>query len=138
MAGALGKGGNFIETILKLSKEKPELKVVNDQVFSPTYTLDLAHKISEIIETEYYGIFHITNSGTCSWYDLAREALDALRIKTPLIPITSDQYPQKAKRPNYSVLHNYQLHLLGMSPMRPWQEALREYLREKGHISQDV
>jgi dTDP-4-dehydrorhamnose reductase len=134
VAGALGKGGNFIETMLKLAKERPELRVVNDQVFSPTYTLDLAVKISQLIKTQYYGIFHITNSGTCSWYDLAREMLNAVYSKTPIIPITSDQYPQKARRPNYSVLRNYQLHLLGMSEMRPWQEALRAYLKEKGHI----
>ncbi len=134
-AGALGKGGNFIETMIRLAREKPELRVVNDQVFSPTYTLDLASKISQIIDTEYYGTFHITNSGTCSWYDLARETLDVIRIKTPLIPITSDQYPQKAKRPSNSVLRNYQLHLLGMSQMRPWQEGLKDYLKEKGHTA---
>ncbi len=137
-AGALGKGGNFIETMIRLAKEKPELRVVSDQVFSPTYSLDLAGKISELIDTEYYGIFHITNSRTCSWYDLARETLDAIRIKTPLIPITSDQYPQKAKRPNNAVLKNYQLQLLGMKQMRSWQEALRAYLVEKGHILQDA
>jgi len=134
-AGAMGKGGNFIETILKLAREKPEVRVVNDQVFSPTYTFDLAEKISQILETECYGIFNITNSGTCSWYEFAREALDAAGIHTPIIPITSDQYPQKAKRSHYSVLRNYQLHLLGIKPMRPWQEALRAYLREKGHIA---
>jgi dTDP-4-dehydrorhamnose reductase len=135
VAGALGKGGNFIETILKLAKERPELRVVNDQIFSPTYTLDLAVKISQLVNTEYYGVFHITNSGICSWYDLARETLDAVGSKKPLISITSDQYPQKAKRPNYSVLRNYQLQLLEMEPMRSWQEALRAYLREKGHIA---
>lgn len=133
VAGALGKGGNFIETMLKLAKERPELRVVNDQVFSPTYTLDLSVRISQLIETEYYGIFHVTNSGTCSWYELARETLDAAGSKTPLIPITSDQYPQKAKRPNYSVLRNYQLQLLGMEPMRSWQKALEDYLKAKGH-----
>ncbi len=136
VAGAAGKGGNFIETMIKLAKEKPELRVVSDQVFSPTYTLDLANKIAEIVETEYYGTFHITNSGTCSWYELTRETLDAIGNKTPVIPITSDQYPQKAKRPAYSVLRNYQLQLLGISPVRSWQEALREYLREKGHIAE--
>jgi dTDP-4-dehydrorhamnose reductase len=134
VAGALGKGGNFIETILKLSREKTELRVVDDQVFSPTYSLDLSKRISEIIETENYGIFHITNSGICSWYEFTQEILKQTGIKTPVIPLNSDQYPQKARRPNYSVLRNYQAQLLGMDPLRPWQEALGDYLKAKGHV----
>jgi len=137
-AGSFGKGGNFIETMLKLSREKSELRVVNDQIFSPTYALDLAVKISEIIKTEYYGTFHFTNSGICSWYEFTREILKQAGIKTPVIPLRSEQYPQKAKRPGYSVLRNYQLQLLGIPRMRPWQEALREYLRAKGHITRDA
>jgi dTDP-4-dehydrorhamnose reductase len=133
VAGALGKGGNFIETMLKLAKEKSELRVVNDQIFSPTYTLDLAGKIGEIIKTENFGTFHITNSGYCSWYEFTKEILKQTGLKTPVVPVTSAQYPQKAKRPNYSVLRNYQLHLLGMEAMRPWQQALGAYLREKGY-----
>lgn len=126
--GASGKGGNFVETMLRLAKEKEELKVVNDQIFSPTYTKDLAKKIVQLIETEYYGIFHITNKGSCSWYEFAEEILKLAGLKTPLIPITSDQYPQTARRPQFSVLDNYHLRLLGMDDMRPWREALKDYL----------
>jgi dTDP-4-dehydrorhamnose reductase len=133
IAGAMGKGGNFIETIIRLAKERDELKVVNDQVFSPTYTPDLAGKIAQLIATEYYGIFHITNSGACSWYEFAREILKLARLKTPITPITSAEYPQKARRPNNSALDNYQLRLLGMSDMRSWQEALKDYMKLKGH-----
>lgn len=133
VAGSSGKGGNFVETILKLARERDELKVVNDQIFSPTYTRDLAAKIAQLINTEYYGIFHITNKDACSWYDFAREILRLTGSKTPVTAITSDQYPQKAKRPNFSVLDNYHLRLLGMDDMRPWSEALAEYLKEKGH-----
>ncbi len=133
IAGAMGKGGNFIESIIKLAKERDELRVVNDQVFSPTYTVDLAKKIARLITTEYYGIFHITNSGTCSWYQFAVEALKLARLKTPVTPITSAEYPQKARRPNNSVLDNYQLRLLGMADMRSWQEALQDYMTLKGH-----
>jgi dTDP-4-dehydrorhamnose reductase len=133
IAGAMGKGGNFIETIIKLAKERDELRVVNDQVFSPTYTPDLASKIAQLIATEYYGIFHITNSGTCSWYQFAVEVLKLARLKTPIIPITSAEYPQKARRPNNTVLDNYQLRLLGMADMRSWQEALKDYMKCKGH-----
>jgi dTDP-4-dehydrorhamnose reductase len=134
VAGSSGKGGNFIETMLRLAREREELKVVNDQVFSPTYTGDLARKIAQLITTEYYGIFHITNKGACSWYEFTVEILKLADIKTPVIPITSDQYPQKARRPGYSVLDNYHLRLLGMDDMRPWQEALRDYLIDRGHI----
>jgi dTDP-4-dehydrorhamnose reductase len=134
IAGASGKGGNFVETMLKLAKERDELRVVNDQVFSPTYTRDLAQKIAQLINTEYYGIFHITNKGSCSWYEFAREILKQAGLKTPVIPITSDEYPQKASRPRFSVLDDYHLRLLGMDDMRTWQEALKDYMISKGYI----
>ncbi|MBA7677013.1 dTDP-4-dehydrorhamnose reductase [subsurface metagenome] len=134
IAGASSKGGNFVETMLRLAKEKDELRVVNDQVFSPSYTKDLARKIAQLISTEYYGIFHITNKGTCSWCEFTKEILRLAGLKTPVTPITSDEYPQKAKRPSYSVLDNYYLRLLGRGDMRPWQEALEDYMISKGHI----
>lgn len=132
-AGAMGKGGNFVETMLRLAEERPELRVVNDQVFSPTYTRDLADKIAQLINTEYYGIFHITNAGICSWYEFTVEILRLAGLKTPITPITSDQYPQKAIRPKYSVLDNYQLRLLKMDDMPTWQSALKQYFFEKGY-----
>jgi dTDP-4-dehydrorhamnose reductase len=135
VAGSMGKGGNFIETMLRLAKERDELRVVDDQVFSPTYTTDLARKIVQLMTTDYYGIFHITNRGACSWYELTTEILKLAGIKTTVIPITSDQYPQKARRPHFSVLDNYHLRLLGMDDMRPWQEALKDYLAARGHIA---
>ena len=135
VAGSSGKGGNFVETMLRLAKERNELKVVNDQVFSPTYTRDLARKIVQLMTTEYYGIFHITNKGICSWYEFTTEILRLAGIKTPVMPITRDQYPQKARRPRYSVLDNYHLRLLGMDDMRPWQEALKDYMVARGHTA---
>jgi dTDP-4-dehydrorhamnose reductase len=134
VAGSSGKGGNFIETMLRLAGEREELRVVEDQVFSPTYTRDLAGKIVQLVTQEHYGIFHITNKGSCSWYEFAREILKLAGLKTPVLPVTSDQYPQKARRPRYSVLDNYQLRLLGVDDMRNWPEALREYLAEKNYI----
>ncbi|MCP4607338.1 MAG: dTDP-4-dehydrorhamnose reductase [Planctomycetes bacterium] len=131
-AGASGKGGNFVETMLKLAQEREELRVVNDQVFSPTYTEDLAQQIAWLATTEYYGVFHITNRGSCSWYEFAAEILDIAGLKTPVMSIASGEYPQKAKRPRYSVLDNYHLRLLSMDHMRPWQEALRVYLGKRG------
>jgi len=138
-AASSGKGGNFVETILKLAHERDEIRVVNDQVFSPTYTKDLAGKIAELIATEYYGVFHITNKGACSWYEFTKEILRLAELKTPVIPVSSEQYPQKARRPRFSVLGNYHLRLLGMDDMRPWQEALKDYMwdRQESCVEKD-
>jgi len=133
-AGSSGKGGNFIETILRIGKERGELNVVNDQVFSPSYTMDVAEKIAELIETDNYGIFHITNSGECSWFAFAQEILRLSNVKARLNPVTSVQYQQKAKRPAYSVLRHLHLARLGMDDMRPWENAITDYLRKKGHL----
>lgn len=131
IAGSSGKGGNFVETMLRLGKERSELKVVNDQIFAPTYTKDLANKIARLIATDYYGIFHITNSGTCSWYDFTKEIIRLAGLSTQVTPITSAQYPQRARRPAYSVLDHFHLRLLGMDDMPDWQEALKDYMAEK-------
>lgn len=136
VAVASGKGGNFVETMLQLARNQNELRVVNDQVFSPTYTKDLAQKIAQLITTEYYGTFHITNRGACSWYEFTEEILRLAGLKTAIIPITSAEYSQKARRPRFSVLDNYHLRLLGMDDMRPWQEALEDYMITKGHVKQ--
>ncbi len=134
VAGASGKGGNFVETIIKLAREKSELKVVNDQIFSPTYTKDLAEKILQLINTEYYGIFHITNKGFCSWYEFAKEIFEFTDTKVNLKPVSSDEFPMIAKRPKYSVLENKHLKEIGLDKMSHWQDALKKYLKEKSHI----
>ena len=133
-AGSSGKGGNFIETILKRAKEGRTLTVVEDQFVSPTYTADLAQKIAQIIMTDYYGLFHIVNKGACSWYEFSLEILSLASLNCAVTPVSSDQYPQKAIRPRYSVLDNHRLRQLGMDDMRPWQEALKDYLSVKGHV----
>jgi len=134
LAGASGKGGNFIETILGRARERDELRVVHDQVLSPTYTADLAQKIAQLVTTEYYGIFHVTNRGACSWYEFTEEIIRLAGVGVKLIPITTDQFPAPAQRPRFSVLDNYHLRLLGMDDMRPWPEALRDYMNEKGYL----
>ncbi len=134
VSGARSKGGNFVETIIKLAKERNDIRVINDQFFSPTYTLDLAQKINQLISTELYGIYHITNRGTCSWYDFSKEILKSARLETPIVPVSSDEYPQKARRPNNSVLDNYHLRLLGIDDLRGWRDALKDYMRCKGYI----
>lgn len=134
VTGASGKGGNFIETMLRLARERDELKVVHDQILSPTYTADLAQKIAQLMTTEYYGIFHITNRGACSWYEFTKEIIRLAGVGVKLTPITSDRFPTPAQRPRFSVLDNYHLRLLGLDDMRPWQEALRGYMKEKGYL----
>ncbi len=84
--------------------------------------------------TDYYGIFHITNTDICSWYEFAREIIGLAGLNAKVIPITSDQYPQKAKRPSYSVLNHYHLQLLGMDNIRTWRDALRDYMDVKNYL----
>jgi len=134
VAGSSGKGGNFVETILKQAKKNNEIKVICDQFLSPTYTKDIAAKIVLLADTEYYGIFHIVNSGVCSWFEFAKEIIRLAGLKAHVTPVSSDQYPQKARRPQFSALDSYHIRLLGMGEMRSWQEALRDYMISKGYI----
>jgi dTDP-4-dehydrorhamnose reductase len=136
-AGSSGKGGNFVETVIRMAREGRELRIISDQMFSPTYSKDLAQKIGEIIRSGHYGVFHVTNRGSCSWFELARTILAVLGMDNALVPITSAQHPQKARRPPYSVLGNRRLELLGIDKMRTWQEALTGYFKDKGHLPQE-
>jgi dTDP-4-dehydrorhamnose reductase len=120
-------GRNFVDTVLRLLKEKERLEVVTDQVGSPTFTRDLAAKIREIIGRGY-GTYHVTNSGSCSWYEFAKTIAAKRRSTTPVNPVTSEQFRRPAKRPANSVLGNTMLRLEGLEPLRPWHEALEEYL----------
>ncbi len=133
-AGARGKGGNFVETMIQKAKEGVELKVVDDIVMSPTYTKDVAEAIKEILRKNLeYGIYHITNDGYCSWYEFARTIFDLAGIDANLKPITSSEYPTKAKRPKNSSLNIGKIKKSGVE-MRHWKDALGSYLKEKGHI----
>lgn len=125
-------GKNFVKTILKIARGENELKVVNDQVGSPTYAKDLAQGIKKLIFNAPYGIYHLTNSGACSWYDFAKKILKIANLNTEVKPITSEELGRPAKRPHFSVLGDFCLkETLGFS-MRSWQEALKEYMEETG------
>ena len=117
-----------METVLAQAREGKELRVVDDQTATPTYTRDLARKLVQLLTTEYYGTFHITNRGACTRYQFAGEILKQAGLEAALLPVTSEQYPLPARRPAYSVLDNFHLRLLGMDDMRPWPEALKDYL----------
>jgi len=132
VAGSSGKGGNFVEMMIRLAKEGKPIRVVNDQVLTPTYTKDLAEKIKELLQTEAYGLYHITNSGQCSWYEFASKIFELLGMKPDFGPTTSAEFGAKAKRPAYSVLAGERLQQLGLDYVRPWWQALAAYLTERG------
>jgi len=133
VAGSRAKGGNFVETMIRLAKERKPIRVVTDQVLTPTYTRDLAEKIKELLQTEAYGLYHITNSGQCSWYEFAAKIFELLGGKPDFGPTTSAEFGAKAKRPAYSVLAHERLKQLGLDDLRLWPEALEAYLEEKGY-----
>lgn len=123
-------GKNFVDTIIKLLTEKEHLDVVNDQISSPTYTYDLAVKLRELIG-KGYGIYHITNTSQCSWFEFAVEIAKLLKnSKTKIQPITSDKLNRSAKRPAFSVLGNTLLRLEGLKELRHWKDALKDYLAQ--------
>ena len=123
-----GDGNNFVKTMLELAAKHPQLTVVNDQVGSPTSTVDLAAAIIDLIETDHYGIYHGTCEGQCSWYDFALEIFRLSGINIPVAAVTSEQFVRPAPRPKYSVLENKALNDLKMNNFRPWQLSLAEYL----------
>ena len=123
-------GNNFVDTITRLLSEKESLKIVDDQHGSPTYTVDLAKKLRQLLGRGY-GTYHITNTGSCTWYDFAVAIAAKKGINKPIFPITSAEFNRPAKRPAYSVLANTLLRLEGIAEARHWEEALQEYL--SGH-----
>ncbi|OQY92533.1 MAG: dTDP-4-dehydrorhamnose reductase [Sphingobacteriales bacterium UTBCD1] len=124
------KGNNFITSILKAAKEKPEVKVVNDEVLTPTPTKWIAKNTLALAQTEAYGLYHMSCDGAVSWYEFAKTIWDELKIKTPLHPSSVNDFPQNVKRPFYSVLENHNLKSLGIDQMPDWKKALVEFLKE--------
>ena len=125
--GTGGKGGNFVETMLRLAGQGKPLKVVNDQHCTPTATADLAEATVKLLATDAVGLFHVTNAGATTWHRLAAEIFLQSQPSVDLTPITSDQFNAAARRPEYSVLDRQKLATAGIE-MRSWQDALVEYL----------
>ncbi len=131
-----GKGGkNFPDTILAAARSAHQLKVVSDQRGSPTYAPDLAAALGDLIGKGVRGIVHVTNRGSCSWYEYAVFVLAAAGRETPVVPILSEELSRPAARPEYSVLSPDRYEEVTGKRMRPWQEAVREYLN-RGHRAQ--
>lgn len=127
LAGSSGKGGNFVETMLKKGAQGVPIRVVNDQVLTPTYTGDLAEAVSRLIQTNAYGLYHVSAEGQCSWYDFARAIFDLERMDVDLKPVASSEYASPVQRPAYSVLSKQKLKGVGIT-MPDWKDALARYL----------
>ena len=121
-------GGNFPKTMLELAKNHSEITVVYDEVGTPTYTPDLAKAISQLIDTDYYGIYHITNSGSCSWCEFARYIFEVADKDVKVIPVTASEFARPAPRPHYSVLENKKWIENGFKPLRNYKDAAKEYI----------
>ncbi|MBQ3430505.1 dTDP-4-dehydrorhamnose reductase [Candidatus Saccharibacteria bacterium] len=138
IAWVFGKNGkNFVDTMLKVGKTHPEVRVVNDQIGTPTYCPDLARLLVDMIETEKYGFYHATNEGGfISWADFTKEIFNQAGIDSKVIPVSTTEYEKiagktVAKRPSNSRLDKSKLKEKGFSPLPTWQDALSRYLKEK-------
>jgi dTDP-4-dehydrorhamnose reductase len=128
-AGCTGKGNtNFVEAMLGLASTNKSVRVVDDQVMTPTSSKDAAGKIFDLVRTGIYGLYHMTNTGSCSWYEFAREIFRVAGMDVEVIPVKSSEFGAKALRPAYSVLDNVNLRKAGIKDMRHWKEALRDYI----------
>ncbi|KOS04067.1 dTDP-4-dehydrorhamnose reductase [Paenibacillus polymyxa] len=136
-------GNNFVKTMLKLGQEKPHLQVVNDQKGSPTYTVDLARFLEDLVQTDKYGVYHASNSGSCTWYEFTQaifeEAVDILdaTISATLEPCATDQFPRPAARPRNSVMEHIAIRTNGLKDLRHWREGLHCFLKELADFRND-
>jgi len=134
VAGVYGMSGkNFVKTIVNIGKTKKFLKVVDDQTTTPTYTVEIARQISDIIASDNYGTYHATCEGECSWFEFTKYIFAKLNIKTEVVPCKTTEFPRPAKRPAYSVLENFNLKLTGFHKMKHWKESLDEFLNSYGN-----
>lgn len=124
-------GKNFIETMLRLATERDQMTVVDDQIGSPTWTVDLSKAIVALIDRDCRGIFHATNAGCCSWNEFARAIFEEAGLSVTVSPMTTAQLNRPAKRPLYSTLDCGKLKLETGLRLQPWREALREYLKQR-------
>jgi dTDP-4-dehydrorhamnose reductase len=129
--GSGGKGGNFVEAMLRVAGQSKPLRVVADQVCTPSYTPDVAAAAVALLEKGRPGLYHVTNAGSCSWHDFAAAIFALAGARADLSPITSREYGAAARRPAYSVLAGEAYQALGLPPLRPWSDALAAYLEER-------
>jgi dTDP-4-dehydrorhamnose reductase len=126
------KGWTFPELMVNKARDEGHLRVVADQALSPTYTSDLAATTKALMEANAAGLFHLTNDGECSWYEFVKATIDLAGLDVPIEATATTQQPRRAHRPPYSALTSDRLAATGVAPMRPWREALADYLAAKG------
>src|SRR5262249_24902826 len=126
--GSGGKGGNFVETMLRLAGQGKPLRGGADQKGTPSYTVGIASAAGAPIQTQRFGLYHLTNAGSCSWHEFAQTIFTMTKVSANLTPITSEEYGAPARRPGYSVLGMDAYRALGLPLTRSWQEALSAYL----------
>lgn len=131
LAGSSGKGGNFVETMLKKAASGSPIRVVNDQILTPTFTSDLAEAVVKLIRTDRFGLMHISSEGECSWYKFAQAIFELEKLDVDLAPVLTDQFPSLVKRPAYSVLRKERLNASGIQ-IPHWEDALARYLLARG------
>jgi dTDP-4-dehydrorhamnose reductase len=128
-AGVYGRGHNFVRTMLRVVTERDVLKVRSEEFISPTYARDLAWGIAEVVESGRYGLYHLTNAGSCSWYEFAREIFRLAGVEVEVVPIPGSEYPLPAARPANGLLSS-----LGSLELRYWKEALASYLEREAAL----
>ncbi len=121
---------NFVVTMIQAAATKPEVRVVTDEVLTPTPTYLIARNTLSLLATQAYGLYHMTCQGQVSWYEFAKTIFDALQLKTPLLQASVRDFPATVKRPHYSVLENAALQRIGLDQMPHWKEALLAFLQQ--------
>ena len=133
VAGASGKGGNFVETMIRVGREKGALRVVDDQTMSPTATADVARVVVRMLAGGCApGLYHVVNAGAATWFEFAREIIRRAGVAASVTPCTAGEYPVRAARPRYSVLDNTKVSA-AFGAVPSWQDALDRYLEAKGY-----
>jgi dTDP-4-dehydrorhamnose reductase len=131
-AGSREKGTNFVELMIGLARQGKPIRVVDDQVLTPTSTMDVARAVRHLAGMDCYGLYHLTNAGECNWYEFAQAIFECAGVRPDLTPVTSAAFPTRAKRPNYSVLDNRRLREAGFPDLPHWREALQRYIAGRG------
>lgn len=138
LAGSRVKGGNFVETMLRLGHERGRLRVVNDLRMAQTYTRNLAEQVAVLIRTRHFGTFHASDHGDYSWYEFAQKIFRYAQMDVEITPVSWREFSAAASRPRYSVLENHRLRELELDRMQPIDRALQAYLEERGTIAAGV
>jgi dTDP-4-dehydrorhamnose reductase len=128
-AGSREKGSNFVEMMIAMARQGKPIRVVDDQVATPTSTMDVAAAVRRVTATDAYGLYHLTNAGQCTWHEFAAEIFKQVGLHPDLTAVASSAFPMRAKRPAYSVLDNFRLRSGGFSELPDWRDALSRYVR---------